>query len=238
MKFEIGRNARCGITVFIVSAVSGLAISGASAAITHWSGGIAIAKADAPLAADQSFTLGSLNPSGGSFVLNGGSVPEIRIEFNGFDPEQPRMVNTNFAPVATSNELGGTGLKQFGFGDEIGPTVPSGAWGGQGFFDAPDSDPVTNPTIWNTDTEGYAGFRVDVGGGNYHYGWALFEYLDEGHTVELLALAMESEVNKPIAAGAIPEPSAMALAGLSVVFAFLRRRRSVPAIGGKGQRLL
>lgn len=198
-------------------AVLSVFAANAPAAIVFWTGGIATADFDVP--GQQSFKIGSLNASnGGSYVLNNGSVPEFRIEFDGVNPENPRMVNTNFVPIAVSNELSGEGLRQFALNEVIGPSV-SIDWAGQGFMEQ-----VSGTTIWDTNTQGYAGFRVDVGGGNYNYGWALLDYDDAGNAVELIAFAMESEVNTSIQAGAVPEPGVVTL-GLAALFGTVLRRR-------------
>lgn len=191
------------------------------AAIVYWSGGIATATFFGP--SQESVRIGSLNASGGgSYTLNESGLPEFRLEFNGVDPEMPRMVNTNFVPIAVSDELGGEGLRQFTLGDEIGPTVGI-TWGAQGFMDDP-----ADTTIWNSSSQGYAGFRV----GNattYNYGWALLDYKDETDQIELIAFAMESEVNTPILAGAVPEPSVAALGLGALLVAVTRRRRGTMA---------
>ncbi len=193
---------------------------GASAVIHVWTGGIATA--DANVSGEEIFRIADLDDAatGGAYALNGGSVPEFRVEFEAFNPEQPRVVNTWFAPIAVSDELGGVGLRQFAFGEQIGPTLTID-WGGFGAMET-----LTETTIWNTNSVGYAGFRVDRGSGNFHYGWALFDYRDGDDQIELLAFALESELNTPILAGAVPEPATGLLLGAAAGLGTLVRRRS------------
>lgn len=177
------------------------------------------ATADANVPGSQIVTVGDLDDAadGGNFVVNGGSLPEFRLEFDGFNPERPRMVNTNFVPIAVSGELGGLGLRQFAPSVDIGPAA---TWGGQGFLETP-----SDTTVWNTNPEGYAGFRINRGGSNYNYGWALLEYRDGADQLELKAVAIESDLNTIIKAGAVPEPGSSLLLLSSLLLAAGARRR-------------
>lgn len=197
-----------------------LSAASPSAAIVYLGGGIATAEFSVTEPALQSFTIADLDDwaDGGDFALNAGSVPEFRIEFES-ESERVRMANTNFAPIAVSAELGGEGLRQFALNEEINAAV---AWGGQGRLETP-----TETTIWNSSSQGYAAFRVDRGSSNFNYGWVLLDYRDGSNQIELVAMAIETEINTSIQAGAVPEPSAiMLLASLGALLLVHRRQRA------------
>jgi hypothetical protein len=84
---------------------------------------------------------------------------------------------------------------------------------------------------------GFAPLRINVGG-NIHYGWAEVTYANTNSfsdylnnaTITVAGFAFESEVNTPINAGAVPEPSTyalLALAGLFGVAVWHHRRQKV-----------
>jgi len=101
------------------------------------------------------------------------------------------------------------------------------------------SSPVTSDTeldlstVWNSIGVGvsdglinaYYGIRADAGGGNYNYGWAQVSTTPGSAT--LVQLAFETTTNTGIkaGAGAVPEPSSMALVTLAVGGAALLRAR-------------
>ena len=68
----------------------------------------------------------------------------------------------------------------------------------------------------------YLDFRF-LGDDGYHYGYALFTDTSSRGTT-LLATGWETEVDRPIMAGAVPEPSVLGLLGLSTLLIGMRRR--------------
>ena len=76
----------------------------------------------------------------------------------------------------------------------------------------------------------YIGLRMDLGDTNYSYGWATLNYgLNEEDPVTINGFAFESTPNAQIKAGAVPEPSTVALAGVAALLlggsAYMRSRR-------------
>jgi hypothetical protein len=75
-------------------------------------------------------------------------------------------------------------------------------------------------------TDGYVGLKWDIGGGNVRFGWARVDVTpDNNGTATLFSFAYEETPNTPIAAGAIPEPSSLALLAAGAGAPALRRRR-------------
>ena len=70
----------------------------------------------------------------------------------------------------------------------------------------------------------YLGFRF-LGDDGYHYGYALFTDTSTRGTT-LLATGWETEVDRPIIAGAVPEPSVLGLLGLAMMGLVTGRRRN------------
>ncbi len=70
----------------------------------------------------------------------------------------------------------------------------------------------------------YLGFRF-LGDDGYHYGYALFTDTSSRGTT-LLATGWETEVDRPIIAGAVPEPSVLGLLGLAMMGLVTGRRRN------------
>ena len=86
-------------------------------------------------------------------------------------------------------------------------------------FPLPDPRQGDNNFIGKT---AYLGFRF-LGDDGYHYGYALFTDTSSRGTT-LLATGWETEVDRPILAGAVPEPSVLGLLGLSTLLIGMRRR--------------
>jgi hypothetical protein len=76
----------------------------------------------------------------------------------------------------------------------------------------------------------YVGFKVqDVGESDWFYGYIGFKSLSTGATVSglITTVALESQANLPITAGAVPEPSSLGLLALGAVgLSTYRRRRA------------
>lgn len=75
-------------------------------------------------------------------------------------------------------------------------------------------------------TGGYVGLEWDIGGGDVRYGWARVDVTpDNNGTVTLFSFAYEATPNTPIVAGAIPEPTTLALLAAGGGALALNRRR-------------
>lgn len=77
---------------------------------------------------------------------------------------------------------------------------------------------------------GYVGLRFDMTGGNVRYGWAEITLSDPGsipfddQTITLNRFAIEEDLNTPVSAGVVPEPSTLGLLALGAI-GLLRFRR-------------
>lgn len=80
--------------------------------------------------------------------------------------------------------------------------------------------------ILDTPFDGYLGFSLDAGGGNFYYGWAHIQTTGSAQFT-LFGFAYEDTANTPIGAGVVPEPAhtAALLATGAVGLAALRKRR-------------
>lgn len=161
-----------------------------------------------------------------AFQIGGG--PNTNITFTPFNPDSEQN-------AFLSGPGGGAGYYVFSFapGAEIGPgsivSTGYGVAGGRRNF---------GYYFYNFIGEGnYVGFRWDIGGGDFSYGWLEVDVTgqsatgaDQGPnagTVTLKSYAYESTPNTAIAAGVIPEPSSLALlaAGGGAVALASRRRK-------------
>ncbi|BBO31336.1 PEP-CTERM sorting domain-containing protein [Lacipirellula parvula] len=75
-------------------------------------------------------------------------------------------------------------------------------------------------------TDKYVGLKWDIGGGNFSFGWARIDVSAANNgTATLLSYAYESTPNASIIAGAVPEPSTLALLAAGGGAVALQRRR-------------
>ena len=69
--------------------------------------------------------------------------------------------------------------------------------------------------------DAFVPLRINAGGGNYNYGWANINFIyngDETFSSRITGFAFEDQINTPIEAGAVPEPSTYALLALAGLF--------------------
>ncbi len=111
-------------------------------------------------------------------------------------------------------------VNSFATGAAIGPA--SAEAGGARF-----AGRQVGPYFYNfVGTDKYVGLKWDVGGGNFNYGWARVDVTAANNgTATLFGYAYESTPNTAIAAGAIPEPTSLALLAAGGGAAALMRRR-------------
>ncbi len=70
------------------------------------------------------------------------------------------------------------------------------------------SGPFTNQEgNWQNATDKYLGLRIDIGGGNYHYGWVRLDVNNNASAYTVKSWAYESDINQPIIAGFIQTDS-------------------------------
>ncbi len=143
-------------------------------------------------------TFGNINLVTGTYSLNDSTTPSFLLGSSGSGPE---FVGYQIEAAA----LGGYYTYQFAAGTPI-----SGALT---FTSAPGT-----PAYWGPGDSGYLGLRIDLGGGNYNYGWAQVSVADPASSITITGFAFEGEPNTPIEAGAVPEPSTYALLALAGLF--------------------
>ncbi|MEJ6578257.1 MAG: PEP-CTERM sorting domain-containing protein [Akkermansiaceae bacterium] len=152
---------------------------------------------------------------------NGNGTPVVRVgspETTSFLYEYSitSMIGKDFQPL-----LGGTliGLDSETINIKFGIPRISGIAPFAVGFPLPDPREGDNNFIGKT---AYLGFRF-LGDDGYHYGYALFTDTTSRGTT-LLATGWETEVDRPILAGSVPEPSVLGLLGLSTLLSVTRRR--------------
>jgi hypothetical protein len=86
---------------------------------------------------------------------------------------------------------------------------------------------VVGPYFYNfVETDKFVGLKWDVGGGNFHYGWARIDVSSANNgTATLFSFAYEDVANAAIAAGTVPEPTSLALLAAGGGAVALERRR-------------
>ena len=82
---------------------------------------------------------------------------------------------------------------------------------------------------WSAGDSGFVGFRIDLGGGDFQYGWAQLRIEDTYQgDVTILSAAIETDANVPI--HIIPEPTSLAALALGAAgITAMRRRRETEA---------
>jgi hypothetical protein len=111
-------------------------------------------------------------------------------------------------------------VNSFAAGDSIGPSAAEAGGGrfagrqvGQDFYNF-------------VGTDKFVGLKWDIGGGNVRFGWARIDVTAANNgTATLFSYAYESTPNTAIAAGAVPEPSSLALLAAGGGAVALKRRR-------------
>ncbi len=169
------------------------------------------------------------------FDLDGNGVEDWRIEafYNGNGTPVVRIgspVTTQFIYENSNSSSFGDDYVPLEMGSIIGPEIENLVLGFRtpfvtgvapfaSGFPLPDPREGDNNFIGET---AYLGFRF-LGDDGYHYGYALFTDTSSRGTT-LLATAWETEVDRPILAGSVPEPSVLGLLGLSTLLSVTRRR--------------
>ncbi|HTI70530.1 MAG TPA: hypothetical protein VMF06_11230 [Candidatus Limnocylindria bacterium] len=123
--------------------------------------------------------------------------------------------------AATLSNDGAGALVKYSLGNTIDSTA---TWQSAGNLYKPATD--TDPALgyFPPGTRGYLGLQIPNGGG-FNYGWADVSH-NADSTLTLHRFAVETDLNQPIAAGVVPEPSsAFAAALVAGSFAAFRARR-------------
>jgi hypothetical protein len=163
---------------------------------------------DKQLQVGESLTFGSINLSNATYLLGSGGFSFTVSNNGGF---------TNFSGVGIEfAALAGFYTYQLAPGALISGSL---VWG--------------NPTFngYGAGDKDFVGLRMDLGDGNYNYGWAAFApvFEEDGPVFTITSFAFQGTSNTPILAGqtsVIPEPSTMISLILGgSAFAFSRRRK-------------
>ncbi|TWT74527.1 hypothetical protein Pla123a_33500 [Posidoniimonas polymericola] len=172
------------------------------------------------------------SPTGGYFDMDGDGVDDFRFRFNNGGGGLARIRFQGVAPSADLSNSPAKGstyyVRSFELGDLIGPGTP----------EANNNGIVTSnlSNFGNPTDPQFAGIKLDIGGAT-HFGWVRVKTepvdLSTGYGVAPLTgtifdWAFESEPDTPIAAGATPEPSSLALlaAGVGALIGASRSRSS------------
>ena len=120
--------------------------------------------------------------------------------------------------AVTGVQVGGYG-NYFVVGGASGDPIPSGsAWASYGFAYLP----YYGGTALSEGLATYLGVRFDLGAG-FQYGW--IGVVRTGFELDAFAWGYETDAGVPIAAGAVPEPSSLALLAFGAGAVTTRRRR-------------
>ena len=163
-------------------------------------------------------------------ILNGNSLSFGNINL----VAETYSLNNSTAPSFTLSSDGGPGFS--------GNQIEVGAASGYYIYKFSSGDPISGALtfssspgaggFWGPGDSGFIALRIDLGGGNYNYGWAQLSVPDPSTSVTITGFAFEGDANTAIEAGAIPEPSTyalLALAGLFGAAVWHHRRQKVGA---------
>ncbi len=157
-----------------------------------------------------------------NFDLNGDSVDDFTVTYANDNANKPRIGQTaGLSQVRTQDDDGlpvtGSGVT-VGFSDLL---VPNNT----GFFEQDFGGNTVGD--WGDDATGFVGLQLN-NGADSNFGWARFNYDDNGDATSLLTLvdfAYETTANQGITTGVIPEVSTFGLLILGAAGASARRRR-------------
>lgn len=162
------------------------------------------------------------NPTGGYYDMDGDTVPDFRFRFQaGYAPAAIRFQGYGLSDELTNTSKGSAYyLRSFELGDSIGPgAVPTSTGFGIAASNATNFGNPTDPQ--------YAGISLDIGGST-HYGWVRIKTENVGGestlTGTIFDWAYETAPDTAIAAGAIPEPTSLALLAAGAGALALSRR--------------
>ena len=115
------------------------------------------------------------------------------------------------------------------------PTEYNSQYTSSGLLNYNPRDPVAGAGAWLRAMDGYAGFRFRGTDGGWHHGWVRIQFARSpfsgvpekraGQHFYFSEWARETETDRLIAAGAVPEPSVPLLFTCVVILTTLRRRR-------------
>ena len=171
-------------------------------------------------------------PLNGSYTFGSNSG----ISF-GISPDPNGLVSIDNNSIQWASDAGipgsfflvGGNIQKFSSGASIGHTTPVLWLNNPGF--AENGYPAGH---WNAGGHGYAGLRLDAGGGNYHYGWVELNYNAAADSVTVSRFAFESVVNAAaVTSAAAPEPAQVAsslllLSGVAGYVFVKRRHKKLP----------
>lgn len=176
--------------------------------------------------------MGSIQtPPNGTFTLGSTTGPSFGIEtaLNGMFSGINKDVEWAAGPAVTGSAyLYNGNILKFGSGVSI-SIGSSSNW----TFQDPGFAQDGHPGNWNAGGLGYAGLRIDAGGGSYYYGWVELNYNSGADTVTVNRFAFQDTLNTAALTGAsaVPEPGQLAASLLLLIgiggYAIVARRKAL-----------
>ena len=165
-------------------------------------------------------SFGNINLGNGTYTFNSYAGESFALRLEQFGPSNSLYNGAGSGSVYWGS--GGGYVLKLVSGDPISSAITP--WNsGYGYLTKNGNGP------WFSGGDAYAALRISAGGSDYNYGWVNINYDALTPTATITGFAFETTANTPIAAGAVPEPSTVALAGIAALVmggsAYVRSRR-------------
>jgi hypothetical protein len=202
-KFSAKQSARLGAYLSAGVAASVAASSEADAAVVFFD-----VDPSQTIGAGQNIYFGDINLAAGIYNLNDTDSPSFGLSFSGLGTS----LYNGSGGGSIEWGLAGSRVAKLSYGATIDSTAITSWDSGYDYLTSGGTGP------WTGGANAYAALRIDAGGGNFNYGWVSINYDTAGPTATISGFAFENQVNTPITAGAVPEPSTYALLALAGLF--------------------